>query len=114
MRARLLGWKETWGDPHLLSVHRLSAASPETSALQGLRSPEEERKQDAYQERLFLFFVTNPLTWGWGELILKGLPWPGCCCLQPPALGPTQPYPPPWLLLLGRSLHFTEPQDSHL
>lgn len=24
------------------------------------RSPEEERKQDAYQERLFLFFVTDP------------------------------------------------------
>lgn len=45
---------------HCPSVYRQSAASPGTSALHGLRSPEEERKQDAYQERLFLFFVTNP------------------------------------------------------
>lgn len=54
------GWR-THRDPHLWwAVCRPSAASPETSALSGPRSPEEERKQDAYQERLFLFFVTDP------------------------------------------------------
>lgn len=66
MQARLPGGK----DPETLalggSLCRLSAASPKTSALHGVRSPEEERKQDAYQERLFLSFVTNPLT-GAGE-----------------------------------------------
>lgn len=46
--------------PSPLAVRRPSSASPETSALYGQRSPEEERKQDAYQERLFLFFVTDP------------------------------------------------------
>lgn len=43
-----------------LAVQKPSSASPETSALHDQRSPEEERKQDAYQERLFLFFVTDP------------------------------------------------------
>lgn len=70
------------GDPHRgLSVHRSSAASPEASALHGLRSPEEERKQDAYQERLFLFFVTYPHS-GLGRAICRagpGLAAAACC-----------------------------------
>lgn len=61
MQSVLLKQREAQRDPHhWLDVHRPSSASPETSALYGQRSPEEERKQDTYQERLFLFFVTDP------------------------------------------------------
>lgn len=57
----LLRWREAQRDPHHgPAVCRPSAASLETSAPYGPRSPEKERKQDAYQERLFLFFVTDP------------------------------------------------------
>lgn len=56
-----LRWLKGPRDPRPQRVHaQAGAASPKTSALRGPRNPEEERKQDAYQERLFLFFVTHP------------------------------------------------------
>lgn len=102
-----------------LSVCRPSALNPETSALQDLRSPE-KRKQDAYQERLFLFFVTNPLTQGWEEPILPGLLRPAATACSPPCwvfhgLLPPHTAPHlPRLLLLGWSLNSTKTQGSHL
>lgn len=71
MQATLLGGQQPRETPTFsLSVHRPSAASQETSALHGPRSSEEERKQDAYRERLFLFFVTDP-SLGLGRAICR-------------------------------------------
>lgn len=84
----LLRWREAQREPHHgPAVCRPSAASLETSAFYGPRSPEEERKQDAYQERLFLFFVTDPHL-GLGRAICRA--GQAAASLSPSALGLTE------------------------
>lgn len=95
------------GDPHPQPVH----VQAECCQPRDIRPPRPakpragEETGHVSQERLFLFFVTYPLIWGWRELILQGLPWPDSAACRP-RLWVFQGLPR--MLLLGWSLNFAE------
>lgn len=106
------------GDPHPQQVHAQAGGCQPKD----IRPPRPEKPRGGEETGRvsgtpFPFLCNSPLTWGWGEPLLQGLPWPGRCCLQPRLrlrLRLFQGLPPSHTAPCLPAVNFAKTQGCHL